>query len=405
MPRGYILPFVDSSGSPVAPGASDVDSVFGRTGAVGAQTDDYTWLQIDKTTSDIADITTKSHTSLTDIGTNTHAQIDTAVSASTSHIANTSNPHSVTAAQASAVALTGNETVAGLKTFSTLPQSSVVPSAGDDLVNKTYVDSFSQGVVYKDAVRVATTAAGTLASDFENGDTVDDVTLATNDRILIKNQASSIENGIYVVQATGAPTRATDYNQDAEVVAGTTALVLEGTVNGNTLWAQNATDPVVDTDALTFVKISQVTVPGSDTQVIYNDGGSSAGDSTFTFNKTTKTLTVDNLNVSKMALFDEEVDNGNSSTADTIDFDEGNKQKSTLTDNCTFTFDAPATPTNLILKLIQDGTGGRTVTWPAAVLWPEGTAPTLSTGAGAVDIITFYWDGTNYYGGSLLNYS
>jgi len=51
-------------------------SVFGRTGAVVAATNDYTWAQIDKTTSDIADITTRSHTDLTDIGTLTHATID-----------------------------------------------------------------------------------------------------------------------------------------------------------------------------------------------------------------------------------------------------------------------------------------------------------------------------------------
>src|SRR3990167_11207109 len=60
-----------------APLVTGVSSVFTRTGAVVAATNDYTWAQINKATSDIADITTKSHTSLTDIGTNTHAQIDT----------------------------------------------------------------------------------------------------------------------------------------------------------------------------------------------------------------------------------------------------------------------------------------------------------------------------------------
>src|SRR3990167_3146754 len=64
-----------------------VTSVFTRTGAVVAATNDSTWAPVDKTTSSIADITTKSHTALSDIGTNTHAQIDT-------HVASTSNPHS-----------------------------------------------------------------------------------------------------------------------------------------------------------------------------------------------------------------------------------------------------------------------------------------------------------------------
>ena len=66
-----------------------VSSVFGRVGSVVATDNDYTWAQIDKSTSDIADIATKSHTSLTDIGTNTHSDID-------DHIANVDNPHSVT---------------------------------------------------------------------------------------------------------------------------------------------------------------------------------------------------------------------------------------------------------------------------------------------------------------------
>lgn len=100
-----------------------------------------------------------------------------------------------------------------------------------------------------------------------------------------------------------------------------------------------------------------------------------------------------------------ETDNGNSGTSDTIDWGASNKQKSTLTGNCTFVFTAPTGPCSLILKLVQDGTGSRTVTWPANVKWPAGTAPTLTTTAGRVDIITFYYDGTNYYGNSSLNFT
>ncbi len=66
------------------------------------------------------------------------------------------------------------------------------------------------GLEVKPLVRAATVAAGTLATDFENGDTLDSIVLVTGDRILIKDQASAIENGIHTVNASGAPTRAAD---------------------------------------------------------------------------------------------------------------------------------------------------------------------------------------------------
>lgn len=100
-----------------------------------------------------------------------------------------------------------------------------------------------------------------------------------------------------------------------------------------------------------------------------------------------------------------EIDNGNSGASATIDYTTGNKQKITLTDNATLSFTAPGGACNLILKLVQDGTGSRTVTWPAAVIWPGGSAPTLTTTAGATDMISFYYDGTNYLGVDSLDFS
>jgi len=105
------------------------------------------------------------------------------------------------------------------------------------------------------------------------------------------------------------------------------------------------------------------------------------------------------------AVFLAEFNNGNSGVADTIDWNAGQKQKSTLTGAppCVLTFTAPAGPCNVILKLIQGGSGSQTVTWPATVKWPGGTAPTLSTAAGAIDLISLYYDGTNYYSGAMLD--
>lgn len=112
------------------------------------------------------------------------------------------------------------------------------------------------GLDWKNSVRVATTTAQTLSTDFENGDTIDDVVLATGDRILIKDQGTGSENGIYTVNASGSPTRATDADTDAEVTAGLAVFVSEGTANGNTQWRLTTDDPItVGSTALVFAQI------------------------------------------------------------------------------------------------------------------------------------------------------
>ncbi len=80
-------------------------------------------------------------------------------------------------------------------------------------------------------VRVATTAAGTLSSDFAAGDAVDGVTLEAGDRILIKNQATASENGIYTVNTSGSPILARDVIEAWRPVPGAMVFVREGTVN------------------------------------------------------------------------------------------------------------------------------------------------------------------------------
>jgi len=116
---------------------------------------------------------------------------------------------------------------------------------------------------------------------------------------------------------------------------------------------------------------------------------------------TNKTLTAPVISAAQFtteAYFDAEVDNGNSGVADTITWTAGNKQKSTLTDDVTYTFVDPSGPCNLILKLVQDATGSRDATWPAAVTW-LGDEPTWSDGAATKTIIvSFYFDGTTYWG-------
>lgn len=105
-------------------------------------------------------------------------------------------------------------------------------------------------------VRAASTANGTLATAYENGDTLDGVTLATGDRILLKNQTSGAENGIYAVAASGAPTRATDADTATHWPWGFFVQVKSGTVNANTLWMHTTTAAItLGTTALTFAQI------------------------------------------------------------------------------------------------------------------------------------------------------
>lgn len=127
------------------------------------------------------------------------------------------------------------------------------PTTGTDATNKQYVDNLVAGLSYKNEVRAATTANATLASAFANGSVIDGITLATGDRILVKDQTTQSQNGIYVVAATGAPARATDADSTAEL-NNATVYVTDGTVNGGREYTQTTKNPTVDTSALVFVQ-------------------------------------------------------------------------------------------------------------------------------------------------------
>lgn len=121
---------------------------------------------------------------------------------------------------------------------------------------QTYTDGKVAGLSWKQAVRAATTANGTLATAFENGDSLDGVTLATGDRILIKNQSSASENGIYTVNASGAPTRATDADAGSELV-NATVYISEGTTQADTQWTCTTNAPItINSTSLAFAQLS-----------------------------------------------------------------------------------------------------------------------------------------------------
>ena len=88
-----------------------------------------------------------------------------------------------------------------------------------------------------------------------------------------------------------------------------------------------------------------------------------------------------------------------------IDWNVSQKQSLTITGTgCTINFTDPPGACNLILKVIQ-GDGADTVgTWDSSIKWAGSSAPTISSGSADIDVISFYYDGTNYYGVASLDF-
>jgi hypothetical protein len=131
------------------------------------------------------------------------------------------------------------------------------PSSAQDAATKAYVDALAQGLSIKQSVRVATTANVDLSTALENGDSLDGVTLATGDRVLVKDQSTASQNGIYVVQASGAAVRATDFDASGDVARGAFVFVQEGTTHADSGWVLTTDGAItVGTTALAFTQFS-----------------------------------------------------------------------------------------------------------------------------------------------------
>lgn len=125
------------------------------------------------------------------------------------------------------------------------------PAAGTDAVNLQTMEARFNGRRDKPAVRAASTGSVTIASP---GASMDGVTLANNDRVLLKNQTVAAENGLYVFNgSTVALTRAADADSGPELL-GANVYVLEGTTNGDKTFTQTADNITVGTTPLVWVQ-------------------------------------------------------------------------------------------------------------------------------------------------------
>lgn len=193
----------------------------------------------------------------------------------------------------------------------------------------------------------ATTANITLSGT----QTIDGVAVVAENRVLVKNQTTASQNGIYVCQ-TSTWLRAADFDGDRDIVQGTLVPVYGGTVNSRTIWEMTTSNPIIDTSNITFAAWMEHSV---------------------------QTLT-------DGATINWDISNGDCATV-------------TLGGNRTLALPTNAKAGDLyILKVVQDGTGSRTLNFHASYRKPwNGLAPVLSTAANAVDLFSIWYDGSLFY--------
>ncbi len=298
------------------------------------------------------------------------------------------------------------------------------PQNDSDAVTKAYADGLAQGLAIKISVQAATTAAlptstynngssgvgATLTATANGALVIDGITVTTNNRILVKDESSAPNNGIYVVTNAGSGsaayvlTRSTDMNSPAQI-SGAYVFVEQGTVNINSGFAVVGGGPyTIGSTNITWTKFSgagQITAgaglvqSGNSLSVSYGTTGGTAAQGNDS-RITGAAPVVENINTVVTSGTAQTIPDVTTSTINWI----------TLTGDCTLTFPAAVAGKDFLLGLVQDGSGSHVVIWPSSVKWAGGSAPGLTTTAGGIDVFSFAClDGISWLGNASLNYS
>jgi hypothetical protein len=235
---------------------------------------------------------------------------------------------------------------------------------------------------------------GTITTGVWNGTTVKANYLQTtaadlgaaNVEVVLSNT-----NGAYVTNLT----------TDGTITAGAFAGALTGNVTGNC----SGTAATV-----TGAAQASITSLGNLTGLAIVEGGVINWDSSdFTITQTGNNLNFDggeiDFNANSVGFTQQAITYNVTETI--VDWKLSNKATVTLTGNVgTFSFTNPTNPCNLLVKIVQDVTGSRVITaWDTDIKWAGGTKPTLTTTANGIDICSFYFDGTNYFGVASLAFA
>jgi len=309
--------------------------------------------------------------------------------------------------EASAVAITGGS-ITGMSN----------PSGSSDVANKSYVDGLiTTNSGYATAAAASATNAATSATNASNSASSAS-TYASNASTSATNAATSATNASTAQTAAEAARDATlaAYDQFDDRYLGSKTSDPSVDNDGNALVAgslyYNSSSQIMklytgSAWVAAYVSGSGYLAAASNLSDVSSASTSRSNlglgnvDNTSDATKNAATVTLTNKTIEAGTFtngYTEETATANTSTAYTIDLANGTVQILTLTGNCTFTFPTAAAGKSFILLLKQDGTGSRTATWPSAVKWPAGTAPTITSTASKLDKYIFTSDGTNWYG-------
>jgi len=152
--------------------------------------------------------------------------------------------------------------------------SSAIQTQLDAKASTTDMNNAIAGLRTRIVVEAASTANVNLSNGLENGDTLDGVTLATGDAVLLKDQSTGSQNGIYTVVSSGTAGRSTEYDAIDEI-SGQIVIVNQGSTNDNTIWLCTTNNTAsLGSDGISFTKVTPSNV-GTVTSVGLTDGGAS----------------------------------------------------------------------------------------------------------------------------------
>ena len=268
---------VNYGGVSLALGGSDTTPAFNLSDATNYPTSSLTGTisnsqlatGIDATKIADGSVTNSEFQFINTLSSNAQTQIDTKLTASDnlSDVANAGTSRTnlglgtISTQASSNVAITGGS-ITGLGS----------PSNNSDVSIKSYVDNLVTGLKTRIIVRAASTGNISLSSDLQNGDTLDGVTLATNDKVLIKSQSDNTQNGIYKVVASGTASRDPDFDTVDEL-AGQMIIVKEGSVNADSFHLCTTDSGTIGAVAITFTQVTPSS-GGTVTQVGIAQAGS-----------------------------------------------------------------------------------------------------------------------------------